>query len=81
MPNKYCPILLIGFPAPKKGERDLRRCTKECALHNANEDTCAINSCLEALTMLQQSMEALPEYVFDMMSYNEDDYLDIPEQD
>lgn len=81
MVRKYCPILLIGFPPPKEGERDLRRCTKECALYNEAEDTCAINSCLESLNMLKESMENLPEFVYEMLAYEDDPFIDTTAQD
>lgn len=42
MKKPLCPILLIGFPAPEEGKRDIRRCTNECAWFNADGDCCSI---------------------------------------
>ena len=72
-----CPILLIGFPSPEKGERDLRRCTNECALYDEDKDQCSIKSCAEVVNELQ-------DYILDMASgfYPvEDDYSDCFEYD
>lgn len=49
MNNPLCPILLIGFNPPEKGQRDLRRCTDECALYDEEREQCSIKSCCEIL--------------------------------
>lgn len=49
MMKPLCPILLIGFNPPEEGQRDLRRCNKECALFNEERDTCVLNALYEKL--------------------------------
>lgn len=54
-----CPILLIGFPAPEEGKRDLRRCTTECALYNNEYDCCSIKACAETTQYLSGQIDDL----------------------
>ena len=56
-PRPLCPILLIGFPAPKQGERDLRRCTPECALFDESVKQCSIRSCYEQLEIVSGQLD------------------------
>lgn len=49
MKRPLCPILLIGFNPPEEGQRDLRRCNRECALYNEERDTCVLNALYEKL--------------------------------
>lgn len=47
---KYCPIMTIGFAPPKTGEKDARKCKKDCAWFDADQEECRINLIYEALT-------------------------------
>lgn len=76
MKKPLCPILLIGFPAPEEGQRDLRRCTKECALYDEEEDTCAVNALLEQTRMLNLAMQELPEMIYEASQYYREDSID-----
>lgn len=49
MNKPLCPILLIGYPPPEKGEKDIRRCTEECAWYNKDRDLCSIPATNEIL--------------------------------
>lgn len=70
MKEPYCPILTIGFAPPEKGQRDLRRCTKECAWYDVDEDCCAIISSLETLSGINSMLAELETFMFDM-NYND----------
>ena len=54
-----CPILLIGFPAPEEGKRDLRRCTSECALYDEANFQCSIKSCADNTSVLSGQIDDL----------------------
>ena len=73
MKRPLCPILTIGFNPPEEGQRDLRRCHKECALYDGQEDTCAIQACLESIRMLNTSIETIPEMMYECMFYQDED--------
>lgn len=64
MKRPLCPILLIGFPAPEKGEEDIRRCAEECALFNKDRDICSIVA----------TNEILEEMIAGMYGYEPDPY-------
>lgn len=74
MMKPLCPILLIGFNPPEEGQRDLRRCNKECALFNEERDTCVLNALYEKLEELDiAAQEALfGTYEDDYEDYYED---------
>lgn len=74
MMKPLCPILLIGFNPPEEGQRDLRRCNKECALFNEERDTCVLNALYEKLEELDiVAQEALfRTYEDDYEDYYED---------
>ena len=68
-----CPILLIGFPAPKDGERDIRRCTPECALYDESVKQCHIVTCSEQLTYLSGQLDDVMTLISDGFVPFEDD--------
>lgn len=55
--KKFCPILAIGFPPPKTGEKDLRMCTETCAMYDIENDQCSVKSCSEMLTYLSGQLD------------------------
>ena len=57
MKRPLCPILLIGFNPPEEGQRDLRRCSTECALFNDDRDTCIFNAIYEKMEELDIVMQ------------------------
>ena len=53
MKAKLCPILAIGFDAPKdKKNPDPRVCNQDCAWYNEEEDCCNVTSIDMKLTEL-----------------------------
>lgn len=40
--KEFCPILVIGFAAPKNGERDMRTCKTDCAWYDRDCEACKI---------------------------------------
>lgn len=73
--SKVCPILMIGFEAPKKGEKDVRTCLKEnCEFFSEDENVCAIPTIAETL----RNIETATVDIFNNMPmetfYPEDDY-------
>ena len=56
MNNPYCPILTIGFPPPEKGQRDLRRCTDECALFDPETEMCGVLACVEEIREIKSML-------------------------
>lgn len=57
MNKPLCPILLIGFNPPEEGQRDLRRCTNECALYDEIEEQCSIKTCAQYLEIILESAQ------------------------
>lgn len=77
MNKPYCPILTIGFAAPEEGQRDLRRCTKECAWFDHDEDCCAIISLLETTSGTNETLAEVESFLFDKqleLAYSTSDY-------
>lgn len=72
-PRPLCPILLIGFPAPKEGERDIRRCTEECALFDEDIKQCSIKSCMERLEVISGQIDDVMSLVGEGFIPFEDD--------
>lgn len=73
MMKPLCPILLIGFNPPEEGQRDLRRCNKECALFNEERDTCVLNALYEKLEELDIIAQ---EALFGTYEDNYEDYYE-----
>lgn len=57
MKRPLCPILTIGFAPPKEGERDLRRCSMECALFDEDIKQCSIKTCAETLQVISGQLD------------------------
>lgn len=68
-----CPILLIGFPAPKDGERDIRRCTPECALFDEEIKQCSIKSCQERMDIISGQLDDIMAMISEGFIPFEDD--------
>jgi hypothetical protein len=59
MNKKYCPLMLIGFDAPKNNETyDPRTCKKDCAWYNPITNLCAI---MDINIKLRDSMDLITE--------------------
>ena len=69
MVKPLCPILMLGFDPPEEGQRDLRRCNQECALYDVTEDVCAIQATLEGIRMLSNSIDSIPEMLYETIEY------------
>lgn len=78
MKKPLCPILLIGFNPPEEGQRDLRRCNKECALFNEERDTCVLNALYEKLEeidiVIQETAFGTYEDYYDYVNNTTTDY-------
>lgn len=59
MKRPLCPILLIGFNPPEEGQRDLRRCSTECALYDEANKQCSIKTCAETITTVSGQLDDL----------------------
>lgn len=71
-----CPILLIGFPAPENGKRDLRRCTTECALFDEAQKQCCIKTCAEFIPVISGQVDDLISLSGLFAPFEEDDNFD-----
>lgn len=76
MKRPLCPILLIGFPAPEEGKRDLRRCTEECALYNKENEQCSIVTCAEYLSIVSGQVDDLISLSGAFIPFEEDENFD-----
>lgn len=76
MKKKLCPILLIGFPAPEEGKRDLRRCTEECALYDEANKQCSIETCAEYLPVISGQIDDLVTITGAFTPFEEDENFD-----
>lgn len=65
MNKPFCPILLIGFPAPEEGKRDLRRCTKECAWYDSDNDCCQITTLSDLLSSISSTTGEITTAIYD----------------
>ena len=73
---KLCPILLIGFAPPEKGQRDMRRCTKECALYDEEHDCCSIKAVAEDVQYMTGQIDDLLSMSGAFIPYEDDDNFD-----
>lgn len=62
MKKPFCPILLIGFPAPEESKRDLRRCTEECAWYDSVNKNCAVTTAADLLSSVSSNLAELTYY-------------------
>lgn len=76
MKKPLCPILLIGFPAPEEGKRDLRRCTEECALYDSESKQCSIVTCAENLSVMSGQIDDLISLSGAFIPFEEDENFD-----
>lgn len=76
MKKKLCPILLIGFPAPEEGKRDLRRCTEECAWYDEASKQCGIETCAEYLPVVSGQVDDLIALTGAFSAFEEDENFD-----
>lgn len=76
MKQPLCPILLIGFNPPEEGQRDLRRCNKECALYDEGSDQCSIKTCAEFITTISGQIDDLISLSGAFIPFEEDDNFD-----
>lgn len=76
MKKPLCPILLIGFPAPEEGKRDLRRCTEECALFDSESKQCSIVTCAENLSVMSGQIDDLISLSGAFIPFEEDENFD-----
>lgn len=75
MKRPLCPILLIGFPAPEEGKRDLRLCTDECALYDEDNKQCSIRTCAEKIPVISGQIDDLISLTGAFSSFEEyEDY-------
>lgn len=81
MMKPLCPILLIGFNPPEEGQRDLRRCNKECALFNEERDTCVLNALYEKLEEIDITIQETSMYDTYGDGYTYEDIQDIYERE
>lgn len=71
-----CPILLIGFPAPEEGKRDLRRCTEECALFDEENKQCSIRTCAEFIPVVSGQVDDLIAISGAFVPFEDDENFD-----
>lgn len=73
---KYCPILLIGFEAPKGNNTfDPRVCHSDCAWYDKMNKQCILHS-------INQSLENIENYQYvGIENYYEEDYTGIKEEE
>lgn len=76
MKRPLCPILLIGFPAPEEGKRDLRRCSSECAWYDDNLDQCLLKTMTTNLEDISTVVSDYFELFLDMNAgiYDDESY-------
>ena len=74
MKRPLCPILLIGFNPPEEGQRDLRRCNKECALYDEDNNQCSIKTCAEFLPMISGQLDDVISLSGDCYPYEDEDF-------
>lgn len=76
MKRPLCPILLIGFPAPEEGKRDLRRCNPECAWYDDNLDQCMLKTMTTNLEDINTVVSDYFELFLDMNAgiYDDENY-------
>ena len=65
----FCPIMMIGFNAPEKGQRDLRLCTKDCMWYHIKQEKCVIPLIAETLENLEMITNDISDYAADALSY------------
>ena len=52
--------MTIGFPPPKKGEKDARKCKKDCAWFDEDQEECAV-------VLIKETLEKVEVYTADIL--------------
>ena len=62
---KYCPIMTIGFAPPAQGEKDARKCKKDCAWYNLDQEDCAVNLILETIQRTETTASDIVDLLYE----------------
>jgi hypothetical protein len=62
----YCPIRIIGFDPPEKGQRDMRLCTKDCAWYNVAESKCAVSIIAAGIDNIDAQLNDISDFTGDI---------------
>ena len=62
---KYCPIMTIGFAPPESNMPDPRKCRKDCAWYDENNESCFIVNIAEDLQHIKATTSDLVDLQLD----------------